>query len=73
MKRQLFSIVLFLLQMTKLNDLTLSELVTKPKYPKEFLPWRTEFTKGITSLGLNHKFMVLSFVKKSFKLTPDLT
>ena len=58
--------------MTKLNDLTLSELVTKPKYPKEFLPWRTEFTKGITSLGLNHKFMVLSFVKKIFQTDPRL-
>ena len=58
--------------MTKLSDLTLSELVTKPKYTKEFLPWRTEFTKGITSLGLNHKFMVLSFVKKIFQTDPRL-
>ena len=34
--------------------------ITEPKYLKEFLPLRIEFTEGITSSGLDSKPMVLS-------------
>ena len=41
----------------------------EPKDLKEFLPLRTKFIKGITSLGLDHKLMVLSlFTNNSFNL-----
>ena len=48
--------------------------ITEPKYLKEFLPLRTEFTEGITSSGLDRKLMVLSFLTyNSFKLFPEIS
>ena len=47
--------------------------LTEPKYLKEFLPSRTEFTEGITSSVLYLKLMVLSlFTRNSFKLFPEI-
>ena len=37
--------------------------ITEPKYLKEFLPLRTEFTEGMTSPGLHHKLMVFLFLQ----------
>ena len=46
----------------------------EPKYLKEFLPLRTEFTEGIPNSGLDRKFIVLSlFTNNSFKLFPEIS
>ena len=46
----------------------------EPKYLKEFLPLRIEFTEGITSSGLDRKLMVLSlFTNNSFKKFPEIS
>ena len=48
--------------------------ITEPKYLKEFLPLRIEFTEGITSSGLDRKLMVLSlFTNSSFRLFPEVS
>ena len=38
----------------------------EPKYLKEFLPLRTEFTESITRSGLDRKLMVLSLFTNNF-------
>ena len=40
--------------------------ITEPNYLKEFLHLKTECTEGITSPGLDWKFMVLSLLKNIF-------
>ena len=46
--------------------------IMKPKYLKDFLPLRTEFTESIKSSGLDCKSLVIYLLKNnSFKLLPE--
>ena len=48
--------------------------ITEPKYLKEFLSLRAEFTESITSSGLDRKLIVLSlFTNNSFNLFPEMS
>ena len=48
--------------------------ITESKYLIEFLPLRKEFTKGITSSGLDRKLIVLYLLtNNSFKLFPEIS
>ena len=78
MDKQLVSIVSFLLQMTKSNDLPSFQLVMSSKLQNQSILWslplRIEFKEGITSSGLDRKLMALSlFTKNSFKLFPEIS
>ena len=73
MNKQLIFIVSFLLQITK-SSIVNEFQIMEPKYLKESLLLRTEFTKSITSLGLDRKFMVLSLLTKNYlKLFQELS
>ena len=73
MNKQLIFIVSFLLQITK-SSIVNEFQIMEPKYLKESLLLRTEFTEGITSLGLDRKFMVLSLLTKNYlKLFQELS
>ena len=73
MNKKLIFIVSFLLQITKSSVVNEFQIM-EPKYLKDSLPLRTEFAEGVTSLGLDRKFMVLSLLTRNyFKLFPELS